>query len=468
MLNFKNSARRLFNLALNKYQLICDPRGIKTKILKNKKKSAYIASLAVLSIALSIFAANYRLGYEVKVEDVVLGTVATKGEYYEILDEVKTEVNNISEIDFEPVRDESFNMEIVSVNSFTKKEEIVENVKAIADGMQESFAITQNGQFVIALHSEEDAVRLKDEYLALFYDDKYQEVTYGAKVLVEKRHVPEDTIKDFDQAEEEFLAGKVETYTVLDGDTIEKIAESFNVFAQDILNDNEISEITVGHTLKIHTKKPIIPIKTVEYINGDVEIPYEIIKQEDSSVYEGQTRIKTEGKPGKKYLNAYITRVDGVITEEDIIKEQELYAPTAQIELVGTKKAPSSFGTGKFIMPTSGTLTSSFGRRWGRSHTGIDIASSVGTPIYATDNGIVIESEYQKNGYGNIIKIDHQNGFVSYYAHCSKLYANVGDVVAKGDLIASMGNTGRSTGPHLHFEIRKDDVPKNPYNYIKK
>ena len=141
--------------------------------------------------------------------------------------------------------------------------------------------------------------------------------------------------------------------------------------------------------------------------------------------------------------------------------------PVTQIELVGTKEPPPSMGTGSFIMPASGRLTSPFGARWGRNHNGIDIAAKTGTPIYASDNGIVIESEYRNNGYGNIIKIDHQNGFVSYYAHCSELYANVGDVVAKGDLIAAIGNTGRSTGPHLHFEIRQDSVAKDPYNFIK-
>jgi len=148
--------------------------------------------------------------------------------------------------------------------------------------------------------------------------------------------------------------------------------------------------------------------------------------------------------------------------ENKIIKE-----PVAQIELVGTKTPPSSAGTGDFIMPVSGTLTSKYGKRWGRTHAGIDLGAKTGTPIYAADNGIVVESEYQSNGYGNIVKIDHQNGFVTYYAHCSSLYVKAGDVVAKGDKIAAVGNTGRSTGPHLHFEIRKNGEVQNPYLYVK-
>ncbi len=467
MFKFKNSMSLTIKKTLNRCQSICDISVLKSKITANKTKAILIAVLAVLTISCTAFATNYRVGYTVKVEDVVLGTVATKGEYYEVLDEVKTEVNNISEINFEPVAEESFSMEIVSVKEFTEKEELAENVKALSDGMVEAYTITKDGQFVIALHTEEDANKLKNEYLNSFLDEKYHEVSYGAEVLVTKGHVPEDAVCSLEKAEEQFLKGEVITYTVLENDTIESIALQFGVFHENILEDNELEEITVGQSIKIYTGKPIIPIKTVEYINGNIDIPYETEYHEDASVYQGQTRIKTEGKVGQKYLHAYITKINGEILEENIIDEKIISFPVSQVELTGTKEPPKSMGTGSFIMPTSGTLTSSFGRRWGRNHNGIDIGASTGTPIYATDNGIIVESEYQKNGYGNIIKIDHQNGYVSYYAHCSKLYANVGDVVARGDLIAAVGNTGRSTGPHLHFEIRYNDVPKNPYNYIK-
>lgn len=467
MFNFKDSALNYAKTMLNKCRNLFDKEAITAKILNNKKRTAVILAVAIFTTAITLFSANYRVGYTVKVENVVLGVVATKGEYYEVLDEVKKEVDTISEIEFSPVTDESFSMDIVSIDSFTQKEELAENVKALSDGMVESYVITSNGEFVIALHTQEDAIRLKDEYLEGFFDGKYELVDYATEVLVTKSHVPEDTIKTFDEGKSEFLLGKVEIYTVEENDTVELIAQKYNVLPEDILTDNEIEEITVGANIKIYTDKPIIPIKTVTYVNGNVDVPFEIEKAEDNSLYRGQTRIKTEGVAGTKYLHAYITEVDGVVTEENIIESQIISEPVTQVELVGTKEPPPEVGTGSFLMPTSGRLTSAFGRRWGRNHDGIDIGAKTGTPIYATDNGIVIESEYQSNGYGNIVKIDHQNGYVSYYAHCSKLYAKVGDVVAKGDLIAAVGNTGRSTGPHLHFEIRYNDVVKNPYNFIK-
>ena len=468
MLEIKNSTSVKLKKMLEKCQGICDIKKVKTKILNNKSKSTAIALAIVFLSAVTVFAANYRVGYTVKVENVVLGTVATKGEYYEILDEVKTEVDNISEIDFEPIAEEEFSVGIVSLDSFSEKEEIAENVKAISAGMVPAATITADGNFVVALENFDDAVKLKDTYLESFKTDNENiTVDYGADVKVLNSHAPEDAILTYEEAEQVLYSGKFITYTVIENDTIEQIAENYDTTPEEILSVNEMQEISLGQSLKIYTGEPLIPIKTIEYINGNVEVPFEVIQKEDVTIYQGQTRIETRGKNGEKYLHAYITRVDGIITEENVIESINITEPVTQVELVGTKDLPPSVGTGKFIAPTSGTLTSSFGRRWGRSHTGIDVGAKTGTPIYASDNGIVVESEYRSNGYGNIVKIDHQNGFITYYAHCSELYANAGDVVAKGDLIAAVGNTGRSTGPHLHFEIRKNDVPQNPYNYIK-
>ncbi len=469
MLKIKNSTSAIAIRMLKKCQSLCDIKTVKSKILNNKLKTTAFATAIMLIASVTVFSANFRVGYTVKVENVVVGTVATKGEYYEILDEVKEEVKNISEIEFEPAsHEEEFSVGIVSVDSFSEKEEIAENVKAISEGMVKANTITADGVFVVALASYDDAVKLTDIYLESFKTSNENiAVSYGAEVAVSESHVPEDAVLTYEEAEAEMFSGKYVFYTVAQSDTLESIAKDYNITPEEILAVNEIEKISQGQELKIYTGEPVIPIKTVEYINGNVSVPFEIIQKEDNTVYQGQTRVKSLGTEGKKYLHAYITRVNGIITEENIIESVMMTEPVAQVELVGTKELPSSVGTGKFIMPTSGTLTSSYGRRWGKNHQGIDLGAKTGTPIYATDNGVVASAEYQKNGYGNIVKIDHQNGFVSYYAHCSTLNVNAGDVVAKGDLIATVGSTGRSTGPHLHFEIRKNDIPQNPYNYVK-
>ncbi len=100
-------------------------------------------------------------------------------------------------------------------------------------------------------------------------------------------------------------------------------------------------------------------------------------------------------------------------------------------------------------------------------HEGVDFPAKPGTPIKAAAGGVVVLSAYQP-GYGNMVTIDHGNALVSRYAHASRLLVNVGQVVLKGQKIAEIGSSGRSTGPHLHFEIRHNDIPLNPSRFLKK
>ena len=120
------------------------------------------------------------------------------------------------------------------------------------------------------------------------------------------------------------------------------------------------------------------------------------------------------------------------------------------------------------IRPISGTITSRFGESSSRrtsKHTGLDIGASTGTKIKACADGTVTFSGY-KGSYGYMVVLNHGNGIETYYAHCSKLYANVGDKISQGDVIAAVGNTGNSTGPHLHLEIRVNGIAYNPQNYL--
>ena len=134
-------------------------------------------------------------------------------------------------------------------------------------------------------------------------------------------------------------------------------------------------------------------------------------------------------------------------------------------EVVESVESLDGVGTGIFIKPLDGTFTSGYGQRWGRLHGGIDIANEIGTPIMAADDATVIFTG-NCGTYGLLVKLDHKNGYITYYAHCSEIKVSVGDLVKKGDVIALVGNTGNSTGPHCHFEIRYDNVPKNPLEFI--
>ena len=119
------------------------------------------------------------------------------------------------------------------------------------------------------------------------------------------------------------------------------------------------------------------------------------------------------------------------------------------------------------IRPVAGVVTSRFGARWGRNHKGLDIGAPKGTNIYAAAAGTVTVSQYgYSGGYGNYIMINHGNGVQTLYGHCTSLLVNKGDYVTQGQLIATVGSTGQSTGNHLHLEIRVNGIAQNPQNYL--
>ncbi len=153
------------------------------------------------------------------------------------------------------------------------------------------------------------------------------------------------------------------------------------------------------------------------------------------------------------------------------INNRVLAEPTARTEICGP---PELFGpmpnptpeppVDTWVEPAVGTVTSVFGTRWGRSHQGIDIGGAEGSDIRAAKSGIVVYAGWA-DGYGNYLILDHGDKLKTAYGHCSILLAKEGDAVEQGQIVAKMGNTGNSTGPHLHFEIQKDNIFLNPQEY---
>jgi murein DD-endopeptidase MepM/ murein hydrolase activator NlpD len=180
-----------------------------------------------------------------------------------------------------------------------------------------------------------------------------------------------------------------------------------------------------------------------------------------SSNFDGQ------GGPSAKPQVTDLISLVQTLQENANTREQSLIAIKTTIEQRNAQKdaTPS-------IWPASGTVTSHFGWRsspfgsWqGDWHPGLDIANDYGTAIVATAEGVVVFSGWY-SGYGNMVQIDHGNGIVTAYGHCAQNLCQVGDKVKKGDLIAYMGSTGYSTGPHVHYEVRLNGTAVDPANYL--
>ncbi len=184
--------------------------------------------------------------------------------------------------------------------------------------------------------------------------------------------------------------------------------------------------------------------------------------EDDIELDIGITDVITTDKTIQNSVKLAKSRVDSVI-EDAVEKKEEEEAKQREIE------SHTVQGVYLEVTPVSGIITSRFGSRESirtSSHKGLDIAAPSGTPIKATADGTIEFSGYNNGGYGNLVIISHGNGIETYYGHCSKLYVSAGEKVEAGDVIAAVGTTGRSTGNHLHFEIRLNGSQIDPQNYL--
>ncbi len=202
-------------------------------------------------------------------------------------------------------------------------------------------------------------------------------------------------------------------------------------------------------------------------------IPFETITVETDELYIGQSKIQVNGENGIAENVYEIAYIDGVEVSKTLVSSNVISEPTACVELIGTKNYPSTAPTGSFMWPVKDrfVITSGFGTNRegldeaGTYHKAIDIAAARGTMLYAADGGVVTFASYSGT-YGLIVKIAHENGVETRYAHMDRIDVKVGDRVYKGQPLGTMGITGRVTGPHVHFEVRINGTPVNPRNYL--
>lgn len=278
-------------------------------------------------------------------------------------------------------------------------------------------------------------------------------------------------------------------YTVVSGDSPSRIARLHNMSLDELRRMNPDLESLMYPDKQVMVQKPqsFLSVKVTRTITYDENIPFTVIQQEDNSRYTGSKQVKTKGVPGVKKVTAQVTLIDGTETERVILSEQVTKQPVNEVVLVGTKKRPAAprsedsvpasaiihgdgIATGRFCYPVP-AVTNIY-RGYSRGHRALDFSSGKvpirNQPIVAVDGGTVVEvCNYTKNSYGKYIVIDHGGGLQTLYAHCSSVNVVKGQKVTKGQMIGRVGSTGRSTGPHLHFELRKNGVQVNPVPYFK-
>ena len=233
---------------------------------------------------------------------------------------------------------------------------------------------------------------------------------------------------------------------------------------KDIENSQKVAEVVAT-----------LAVKNVATITVDTVIPYKTQNNYTAARERGYYKIVSAGKNGLTRTTEQIETLNGAETQRIVLENQVIAEPVNRVVTVGTapvyvsESEYAKITAAGFIRPLANIsrakVTSDFGYRWGKTHKGIDIDGDTGDAIFAVAAGTVINSGWHSS-YGYNITIDHGNGLQTRYAHASALYVKKGETVYQGEMIAAVGNTGYSTGSHLHFEVIVNGTHVNPAPYI--
>jgi len=266
------------------------------------------------------------------------------------------------------------------------------------------------------------------------------------------------------------LAGVTEerSYTAGSGDSLSSICLGLGITEQQLCSiypGIEYKPITEGDVYSATVNTPYINYVTEGNEITNELVPFDTIEEITSDIIITQREVKEEGVPGERVVTRFVTRSNGVIVEQFELESQIVKEPKSEVVLVGTKAYFNSgdfLGTGPLSRPLDNWYLS---RSVGGAHYGADMLAPRGTPIYAAAYGTVTHAGVY-GLYGNLVILNHGNGLQTYYAHCDKIIVEVGDVVERRQVIATVGTTGRSTAYHLHFEVRLDGVVQEPLLWI--
>lgn len=391
---------------------------------KKKKIIKFIICLAVIFNSIILMAnANVEKMYEAYVDDILIGYTDNKNEFKQIYSDFNNELNEKVGSNLVQGKKIKFKANRDNIDK-SSEENIKKNLKKVINDEVDAKIININNENYGVVFNEDEAKDVLKDFI----------VKNTEKFNVDVKSIINTEIK----GNVKYLDIKTSVCNINDNDEI----------VDKMLNDKNLKV-----DIKVKEEKDVV-----------IE-PKTQIKRDDSK-YIGENNIK-EGIKGSKKVDSEVTYCNGEKVNEKIISEDVIKEPINRIEYRGSK-TPIGTKVAFLQYPTRGTyITSKFGPRWGKNHNGIDIAGNTGDSVIAAFDG-VIEDAGVVSGYGNMIKIKHENEFETLYGHLSAINVKKGQKVKKGDKIGAVGNTGRSTGPHLHFELKSKGVPINPEEYINK
>ena len=451
---------------------------------KSARKTIATACLVVCvlcSVMLIVF--DKFTVYEYAYNGKVLGYVSSQEDVTNVLDIAGKELNEVNddvsqEIEFIANDNISFNLVRSAGKDVDDADTTINKLAYMTDVEVVASAIYDGDNLVTIVKDDNSAERLLAEVKAALGtpDDGMELISSDFSIPLEIRpiNVLLSSVQSNNEAKEQMtVGGKAKFYRLVEqGETAQKIAETFGVEKDEIYNENNtevLKEVEQGEKICIHKDVEPVSVELVETGKMKEIVPYETIEKKTKDLYIGDEEIKVKGVKGVQIFDGTLTKIGGKVVTRDTKSLEIITEKVDQVVLVGTTKRPKTAPTGIFKNPMKvGTyiISSRPGWRWGRMHEGVDMAASTGTHVFASDGGVIIRASYY-SGYGMCIEIQHSNGWMSRYGHLSYIGVKVGQKVYQGQYIGNVGNTGNSTGSHLHFETRQNGNFVNPDTKVK-
>lgn len=451
--------------------------------LRYKQSTAAMLSTffgTIVVICLMLLAFNRQTVYQYSYNGRVLGYVENQESVYNILDIAGKKLSsaNDAKIRFKAGQNVTFKLVSSSKKDIDTADQALNKLTYMTDIDVTAYGIYEDGNLKAVVDTESKAQSVLDNVLAYFRTPDsgmtVKQIKFKNSVEIKPVNVMLTSVMTSSEAESMLEKGGQLTiqHIVMEDEDETSMGKTYGVSSDSIhVMQDENGEVhsvaESGDKVQLSKKSDPIVVTMKESGTMSEVIEYKTIKRKTKKMYKGDTEVIQKGVNGRQIITGTLVYENGKEVSRDISKKEVLKKSVDKIVLVGTNNKPKWYPTGTYIVPVKNeVITSYFGSRWGRVHGGLDFGMPIGTPIYASDGGTVSRASYYA-GYGLCIEVTHNNGTFTRYGHCSKVVVNVGDKVAQGEKIGEVGNTGNSTGPHLHFEIHPNGGEYvDPYPYI--
>ena len=467
-------------------------------------KSAINILMPVVAFAVFLITINYwnsvTFALEVTYNNQSIGYISNEAVYIEARDLVKDRLSSSayvtagSETKTEaaaqsPNFNAEYSLSLVSLNELNDAQAISDKIiENSVDNLTHACGVYIDGEFICAVKNEADAKTVFYDIIAPYEADAEKNgyvVGFAETIDYVQGLYRDDSTVMWDASRlRETLDGSKEAqkvYIAAEGDSLESISDETGI-GEDLLQslnpEYDFDEIKPGDLIVTKKSVNFVSIKKIMTSSETREIKYDVVKKYDASKYSGYRSVIQKGVNGTERITKTQIYVNDVLVDTNYDYETTK-EPVDEIVMVGSKTSYNGVYVGEasdygFLWPAPSChrVSSPYGWRSSGWHNGIDLVKygggALGTPVIAAKSGRVEVVQRSNSGYGNMVLINHGDGYKTRYAHMVKgsITVSVGDYVEAGQTIGKVGSTGNSTGPHLHFEVIVNGETRNPKNYI--